>query len=221
MFKFFNEFDKKYSSILFIISLFVIIVFLFFNSRVNSKNGLLCEIPKDLVKDINNYSYNIKIDNNGIITELFIKRYNSKYLIEKNADGIKSTYYIYHTDILEKASNGKYIKYRKDNIVDGIDNKFLIFDYLNDISLKSNIVEESEITCFNNRKLELSICMNLDDTITLKMSNYVVTYKVNDIGVIKDFDVSVDYNYQESIEDVQNNLLDNNINDNFNNNLVQ
>lgn len=218
MFKFLNEFDKKYSSVIVVLSLFVIIIFLFFNSRISNGNGLECKVPKEIVNNVNNYSYNIKVTNNETSVELFIKRYNSKYLIEKNEFGIKSTYYINYTDILEKASNGKYIKYRKNDIVEGLDNKFLIFDYVNDISLKSTVLDDNGITCFNNRQLELSICMNLDETITLKMSNYVITYQINNIGSIKDFNVDVNYNYKD---DDYNSELENNSNDIFNNNIAQ
>lgn len=211
MFKKLNEFDNKYSGLFLCFALLIIIVFLFYISQVNRNKEKECSVPNEIVNNYSNYSYDVSITRNNIVTQLSIKRYNSKYLIEKNDNGIKTTYYLYHTDLLEKASNGKYIKYRKDYIVDGIDNKLLVFDYINEISLKSTLSNDGELTCYNNRKMELSMCINLDDSITLEGNGYTIVYSVKNVGTIEDFDVDTDLIYE-----------DNSTNDTeLNNNVVQ
>lgn len=210
MLKMFKDFDKNYSTLFFCIALFIIVVCLVYSSVMNRNKENMCTVPNSIVNNYNNYAYDIAIERDGVVSKLSVKRYNTKYLIEKNENDIRSTYYINHTDLLEKASNGKYIKYRKDNIVDGIDNKFLILDYINEISLKSSISTKNELTCYNNRSLGLTICINLDDSITLEMNDYKITYSIKDIGMISDFDVDIDLssdNMEANSEIIDNNIL--------------
>jgi len=201
MFKKLNDFDKKYSTLFFCISLLIIIIFLAYFSVSNKDKQNICVVPNKLVNNYNNYSYDVKYTNNDKNIELSIKRYDKKYLIEKNEDGIKNTYYIYYTDILEKASNGEYIRFRKNNIIEDLDNKFLLLDYINDISLESSVTEEDELTCYINRKKEISMCVNLDDSITLKGNDYNITYEVKEAGTVKDFNVDVNLEYEENNTD--------------------
>ena len=210
MLKVFKDFDKNYSTLFFCIALLIIIVCLVYSNVMNINKEKTCAVPSTIVNNYNNYAYDIVIEKNGVITKLYVKRYNTKYLIEMNENDTKSTYYINHTDLLEKASNGKYIKFRKDNIVDGLDNKFLIFDYINELSLKSSVSTKNGVTCYNNRNLELSMCINLDNSITLEMKDYKITYTIKENGMISDFDVEIDpssYNVESSSEIIENSSL--------------
>lgn len=210
MLKVFKDFDKSYSTLFFCIALLIIIVCLVYSNVMNINKEKTCVVPNTIVNNYNNYAYDIVIEKNGVVTKLYVKRYNTKYLIEKNENDIKSTYYINHTDLLEKASNGKYIKFRKDNIVDGLDNKFLIFDYINELSLKSSVSTNNGVTCYNNRNLELSMCINLDNSITLEMKDYKITYTIEENSMISDFDVDIDsssYNIESSSEIIDSSIL--------------
>jgi len=204
MIKKLRDFDKNYSNLFFFFSLLIIILFLVFISTSNRTKQKECTIPNSLVNNYNNYSYSIKFTDENRNIELFIKRYQSKYLIEKNENGTKSTYYLQYTDLLEKSSDGKYIKYRGDKIIDGLDNKFLILDYINDISLQSTINKGSELTCYNNRKMELSMCLNLDDSIELKKDNYTIIYTIDKVSGVEDFNVDIK-EFSIEIEDKENN----------------
>lgn len=210
MLKVFKDFDKNYSTLFFCIALLIIIVCLVYSNVMNINKDKTCVVPNTVVNNYNNYAYDIVVEKNGVVTKLYVKRYNTKYLIEKNENDVKSTYYINHTDLLEKASNGKYIKFRKDNIVDGLDNKFLIFDYINELSLKSSVSTNNGSTCYNNRNLELSMCINLDNSITLEMKDYKITYTVKENSMISDFDVDIDlssYNMESGSEIIDSSIL--------------
>lgn len=210
MLKVFKDFDKNYSTLFFCIALLIIIVCLVYSNVMNINKDKTCVVPNSVVNNYNNYAYDIVVEKNGVVTKLYVKRYNTKYLIEKNENDVKSTYYINHTDLLEKASNGKYIKFRKDNIVDGLDNKFLIFDYINELSLKSSVSTYNGSTCYNNRNLELSMCINLDNSITLEMKDYKITYTVKENSMISDFDVDIDlssYNMESGSEIIDSSIL--------------
>lgn len=210
MLKVFKDFDKNYSTLFFCIALLIIIVCLLYSNVMNINKDKTCVVPNSVINNYNNYAYDIVVEKNGVVTKLYVKRYNTKYLIEKNENDVKSTYYINHTDLLEKASNGKYIKFRKDNIVDGLDNKFLIFDYINELSLKSSVSTNNGSTCYNNRNLELSMCINLDNSITLEMKDYKITYTVKENSMISDFDVDIDlssYNMESGSEIIDSSIL--------------
>ena len=191
MFKKLKEFDAKYSTVFFCISLLIIIVFLAYFSVSYRDKENSCVIPNDIVNNYTNYSYKItysKDDNNLIF---YVKRYDSKYLIELHIDEEIRTYYMYYTDIYEKASNGEYIRFRNDYIVEDFDNKLLFLDYINDISLKSNITTDDELTCYINRKSEISMCINLDDSITLKAKDYTLLYEIDGKGNVNEFNVNI------------------------------
>lgn len=185
-----KELNPVNLSISFGIVIFIILIFFIYFSSVN-RNNKVCKMPTEIVNKTNNYMYDIVYTKDNTVIDLSIKKYKSKYLIEKTENNIKTMYYIHHTDLLEKASNGKYIKYRKDNIIDGLDNKYLILDYIDEISLESKVTSENELTCYYNRKLELSICINLDETITLKTNNYQLNYKVREIGNVDNFYIDI------------------------------
>lgn len=200
MFKKINELDDKYSSKFFGISLIVILAFLFYFAISNRTITKECTIPNKLVNNTTNYSYEITYIKDNKIINLYVKRYNEKYLIEKVDDDIRSMYYIYYTDILEKASNGNYIKYRNDYILDEVDNKFLLLDYINAVSLDSSITNEEDLTCYTNRKLNIHMCINIDESISVKMNDYELIYKITGKGNVSDFNVSYD-NFSQNIEE--------------------
>ena len=203
MFKKLNDFDTKYSNLFFGISLLIILVVLVYISATNNKSVKTCEMPANSVKDYSSYSYSIKYTKEGNNIDLFIKKYGSKYLIEKNENDNKNTYYFHYTDLLEKASDGSFIKYRKNQIVNGLDNKYLILDYINEISLDSKVNNETELTCYVNRQLSIKMCVNLDDTIELKGDNYTLLYEIKDVGNISDFNVKI--GNINDVEEIQSN----------------
>jgi len=108
---------------------------------------------------------------------------------------------VYYTDIYEKASNNEYIKFRKENIVDNLDNKYLFLDYINDISLKSSIKDDNELTCYINRKLELSMCINLDESISVEGNAFELIYEINSVGEVEDFSVDINNEYENVVGD--------------------
>lgn len=207
MFKKVKEFEKQYSTLFFCISLLIIIVFLAYFSVLNKDKEDECVVPNKLVNNYTNYSYNVSYEKDNKIVKLNIKRYDKKYLIEKEENDIKESYYIYYTDVLKKDNNGEYRVYNK-NIIDGLNNKLLFIDYINDVSLQSNITTDNELTCYVNRKLDISMCVNLDKSITLKGDDYRIIYEVESSGEVADFNVNA--NYEEIIEEepeVENNIV--------------
>ncbi len=187
-----RDFNKNYSSILFlIIMIFVLItlIFIAFNNRNKPKE---CVTPQKIVANSVAYSYSIKVTQDDInIAELYIKRFASKYLIELNKDGNKDTFYSRYTDFLKKNSNGKYSLFVPNELISGIDNKYLIFDYINDLSLESDIITRDERPCYVNRTENITMCVNLDKTIELSIGEYKLLYEIDD-NYIDDFDVSVE-----------------------------
>ena len=198
MFKKVKEFEKQYSTLFFCISLLVIIVFLAYFSVLNKDKEKECVVPNNLVNNYSNYEYNVSYEKDDKKVKLFIKRYDKKYLIEKEEDGVNESYYIYYTDVLKKDDSGEYKVYNK-SIIDGLNNKLLFIDYINDVSLQSNITTDNELTCYVNRKLDMSMCVNLDKSITLKGEDYRIIYEIESSGEVADFNVNA--NYEEVIED--------------------
>lgn len=184
-----DDFNNKYSGIIFGISLFIIIIFLMYFSIINKEKKLNCVIPNQIVNNSNNYSYELTFTSDLEMIKLNVKRYNQKYLIETEKDGVRNSYYLNYLNVYEKASNGEYIKYRNDYIIENVDNNLLLLDYINALSLESTLSNNEEQTCYINRKKEITICINLDDSITLKAPNYNINYNIKEIGTVKDFNV--------------------------------
>ena len=187
-----REFDRNYSSVFFCIALLIIILFLAYISTFNRSKNVVCEIPNDVLSSYQNYSYDIEYVKDNRVIDLHIKKYGYKYLIEKTENSVRSTYYIYYTDIYEMNENGKYVKYRSDNIVNGLDNKFLFIDYINEVSLSSSVSVNDNKTCYNNRKSGVYMCLNTDGTILLENDDYKVTYSIKEKGTITDFEVEIE-----------------------------
>lgn len=184
-----DDFNNKYSGIIFGISLFIIIIFLMYFSIINKEKKLNCVIPNQIVNNSNNYSYELTFTSDLEMIKLNVKRYNQKYLIETENNGVRNSYYLNYLNVYEKASNGEYIKYRNDYIIENVDNNLLLLDYVNALSLESTLSNNEEQTCYINRKKEITICINLDDSITLKAPNYNINYNIKEIGTVKDFNV--------------------------------
>ena len=192
MIKKLREFDKNYSSVFFCIALLIIIIFLAYISTFNKSKNTVCEIPNDILSSYQNYSYDIEYVKDNRVIDIHIKKYGYKYLIEKTENSIRSTYYIYYTDVYEMNDSGKYVKYRSDNIVNGLDNKFLFIDYINEVSLSSAVNVDDNKTCYNNRKLGIYMCLNSDGTILLKSNDSNVSYSIKEKGTITDFNVEIE-----------------------------
>lgn len=186
-----DEFNSKYSSIIFCISLFIIMIFLMYFAIINKDKKLNCVIPNQIVNNSSNYIYEVTYTSGLDTIKLNIKRYNQKYLIETENNGVRNSYYLNYLNIYEKASNGEYINYRNDYIIENIDNNLLLLDYINDLSIESSLSNNEEQTCYINRRKEITICMNLDNSFTLKAVDYSINYNIKEIGTIKDFNVKV------------------------------
>ncbi len=185
-------FNERFSNVFFLISLLFIIVFLIYIRLNNSNVEKACVMPKDITRNYTQYSYNINYEYGDEKIDLYIKRYNNKFLIEKKYNDVKDMFYIEYTDILIK-SGEKYIKYNYD-IIKNLDNKYLMIDYLNDLSQNSTLVTKNERDCFANTKENLTICVNLDDSIELSKGDYKLTYTVDASTDISDFNVMADKN---------------------------
>ena len=174
MFKVLKKFNDNYSNVFFIISLIVIIIFLAYFAIMNANKPKECVMPDKLIGDFNNYSYN----------------HNDE----------KDTYYSHYFDLLKKNSDDIYIRYRDNYIIDGVDNKLLILNYVNDISYDSKRMENSDRTCYINSKNNLTMCINLDKSIELSKDDYKLTYEIVELGNVDDFNVRFDLEAYETVE---------------------
>lgn len=194
MFTKIKDFNEKNTTIYFFISVVIIIAFLFVNSLSERKKENICTIPKDVVQKADNYSYDIKINNNNEVILLSIQKYKNKYLIEKTEKGYVYNYYIYYSDIYEKDELGNYNKFKGNSFVDGIDNKLIFIDYINELSLNSKQNSKDGTVCYDHNELPINICIDTDNIITYNYDNISITYKVNDVLNIEDFDIIVNNN---------------------------
>lgn len=197
MFNRIRNFDSKYSSTFFLISLIIIISFLIYISFNNKVRERSCTVPNDVTGNITNYSYKIKYTNNDLSYDIYINRYNSKYLIEKNYNEEKYVYYLNYTDFLEKKSNGSFGKLKDNYIINNVDNNLLILDYINELSLESDVTTINGRTCYVNVKNDLTLCINLDNTIELEKKDYQLLYTIIDKNNVQDFNVYIDLDYNE------------------------
>lgn len=197
MFNKIKDFNSKYSNTFFLISLIIIISFLIYISFNNKTREKTCTLPSNITGNITNYSYKVKYTSNDLSYDLYINRYNSKYLIEKNHNEDKYIYYLNYTDFLEKKSNGSFGKLNDNYIIDKVDNNLLILDYINDISLDSEVTTINGRTCYINLKNDLTLCINLDNTIELEKDNYKLLYTIVDKNNVQDFNVYIDLDYVE------------------------
>ena len=207
MFSRIKEFNKNYSNIFFLVALLFIVIVLIYTAFTNKPKEKECVVPNKIVNNYNNYTYNIKYEKENEKIDLYVKRYGSKYLIEKNYNDTKTMYYIEYIDLLIKNKEEKYIKYNG-NIIDDLDNRFLILDYVNDLSISSNYTSKNERACYLNTKNNLSICINLDNSIELTKDDIKILYTINNIGENTDFTVNMDKSitYQEEIIEENNEI---------------
>jgi len=197
MFKKLRDFNESYSNLFFLIALLFIIIFLIYIAFTNRTKVNECVIPEKIVNNYSNYSYNIKYSNDDKNIAVYVKRYDSKYIFEVNENDIKNVYYLEYTDMLKKGTDDLYHKYNIKDIIEGIDNKFLILDYINDISLESTVTTINERSCYINRKNNLTMCISLDKSIELEKDDYKLVYTITDIGNVEDFNVNISSSFLE------------------------
>ncbi len=194
-----KKFNVKASNIFFIISLFIIMLFLGYYAVTNRNRVKSCVTPEKLVNGYTSYSYNIKYTNEVDTIQIYAKRYDSKYLFEINKGDEKELYFFQYTDLLRKNSDDIYVRYTNGYIIDGLDNKLLLLDYINDLSFDSKTTIKDGRNCYINVKNNIDMCINLDNTIEVSNNNFKLLYTINKFDDIEDFDVrkNLDMYYEE------------------------
>lgn len=187
-----RNFNKDYSNIIFLFIMIFILISLIYVSYNNRNKPKECVMPAKVISSASAYSYKIKITSNDTeIAKISVKKYDSKYLIEVDKDDNKDTYYLNYSSFLKKQSNGRYAIFVPNELISGIDNKYYILDYINDLSLNSDIVKKEDRNCYINRKENISMCVNVDSSIELITNTYSLTYTLIE-NYIDDFDVSIE-----------------------------
>lgn len=186
-----EEFNNKKIAIYFFLSMIVLIVLLFVNSISNKENKEKNDTNKNtcvnLIGDNDKYQYNVKISKDNEIIILDIKKYGDKYFIDKTEKGIITSYYIYYTKIYV-SSGSAFVKY-DGNILNGIDDKFLFLSYVDSMSLNSsNKVNDK---CIINDEENYKICIINNNTLNVLYNDLNITYEVDALGEVKDFDVNI------------------------------
>lgn len=186
-----EEFNNKKIAIYFFLSMIVLIVLLFVNSISNKENKEKNDTNKNtcvnLIGDNDKYQYNVKISKDNEIIILDIKKYGDKYFIDKTEKGIITSYYIYYTKIYV-SSGSVFVKY-DGNILNGIDDKFLFLSYVDSMSLNSsNKVSDK---CIINDEENYKICIINNNTLNVLYNDLNITYEVDALGEVKDFDVNI------------------------------
>lgn len=186
-----EEFNNKKIAIYFFLSMIVLIVLLFVNSISNKENKEKNDTNKNtcvnLIGDNDKYQYNVKISKDNEIIILDIKKYGDKYFIDKTEKGIITSYYIYYTQIYV-SSGSAFVKY-DGNILNGIDDKFLFLSYVDSMSLNSsNKVSDK---CIINDEENYKICVINNNTLNVLYNDLNITYEVDALGEVKDFDVNI------------------------------
>lgn len=186
-----EEFNNKKIAIYFFLSMIVLIVLLFVNYISNKENKEKNDTNKNtcvnLIGDNDKYQYNVKISKDNEIIILDIKKYGDKYFIDKTEKGIITSYYIYYTKIYV-SSGSAFVKY-DGNILNGIDDKFLFLSYVDSMSLNSsNKVSDK---CIINDEENYKICVINNNTLNVLYNDLNITYEVDALGEVKDFDVNI------------------------------
>lgn len=186
-----EEFNNKKIAIYFFLSMIVLIVLLFVNSISNKENKEKNDTNKNtcvnLIGDNDKYQYTVKISKDNEIIILDIKKYGDKYFIDKTEKGIITSYYIYYTKIYV-SSGSAFVKY-DGNILNGIDDKFLFLSYVDSMSLNSsNKVSDK---CIINDEENYKICVINNNTLNVLYNDLNITYEVDALGEVKDFDVNI------------------------------
>ncbi|MBQ1812330.1 MAG: hypothetical protein II119_00055 [Bacilli bacterium] len=198
-----REFNKNYSNIVFLIIMIFILVVLIITSINNRNKPKECVIPSKVVGMATDYSYDIKVLKDDVeIAKLFVKKYDSKHLIELNKDDEKNIYFLQYTDFLRKNSNGTYSNFGSNELIEGLDNKYILFEYINDLSMTSDIITRNDRNCYINRKENVSICVNMDNSVELTSDEYTLIFNIKD-KYIDDFDVVIEKleNYDENVNE--------------------
>lgn len=198
-----REFNKNYSNVVFLIFMVFILVVLVIISINNRNKPKECAIPNKLVGKATNYSYDIKVLSDDVeIAKLFVKKYESKHLIEVDENDTKNMYYLHYTDFLKKNSNGMYSIFGSHELIEGLDNKYLLFEYINDLSMISDVITRNDRNCYINRKENVSICVDLDNSVEVNTEDYKLIFTIKDT-YIDDFNVMIERveNYNENVNE--------------------
>lgn len=192
MFKKVKEFNDKNVGLYFFLAVFVLVFSLFINSRFNKNENKdttkECTNAVGTISDSDKYSYEIKINKENEVVILSVKKYAGKILLEKTEKGKSYKYFIYYNDVYVENSDKKYVLTHIDNFVEGIDNKLLYLDYLNEISIKSKIDEDTSCYIYDS----INMCIEEDNVINLIDGELSITYTIDNIGSTEDFDVLID-----------------------------
>ena len=96
-------------------------------------------------------------------------------------------YDVYYTKIYV-SSGSAFVKY-DGNILNGIDDKFLFLSYVDSMSLNSsNKVSDK---CIINDEENYKICVINNNTLNVLYNDLNITYEVDALGEVKDFDVNI------------------------------
>ena len=206
MFKKIKDIGDNNSAIITIIAIVILVIFLFVNSlgnRGNTSNKNECIAPTTVTDSKTSYEYNVKIIKNNETILLNIKKYKSKFLIEKTEKGMSYNYYLYYYDIYEKNSNNEYVLYNGDSFLDGIDNKLYFIDYLGELSSDGEINKTDNEVCYTVDKAE-KICIASDNLITYDKDDIHIEYDVYKTENVNDFDINI----SNDVKDENNTIVD-------------
>lgn len=188
-----KEFNEKNNAIYFFAAIIFLVVALLFNGRSNNTNKDKEDNNDTVIEEkeevSSNYTYDIKINKNEEIVLFTIKVFNNKYLLTKTELGKEQNYYVNYIDIYEQDALGNYILFRGNNFVEGIDNKLLFWDYLEDIIDKSTKIEDTK-TCLKNDEYNFTICPT-SDGYDITSDAYNINYRKYDVDTTKDFNISL------------------------------
>lgn len=197
MFKKIREFNDKNTGLYFFLAIFILVFSLAINSRFNKTtdkdtNNKECTNVINTISDSEKYSYEIKINKDDEVVLLSVKKYAGKMLVEKTEKGKQFKYFIHYNDVYTENSDNKYVLTHIDNFIEGIDNKLIYLDYLNEISVKSKVEKTDNKSCYVYNLINM--CIESDNVIKYVDDKLTITYTIGNIGDIEDFDVVIDDN---------------------------
>ncbi|HOO68182.1 MAG TPA: hypothetical protein PLC53_02305 [Bacilli bacterium] len=184
-----KKFNESNKNVFFFILTLILIGFIIFSRIYTANKTTECITPTYVVDESNNYTYEIKVKKDDEIIILSISKYGNKYHVEKTEKGLLTNYYIYYSDIYEEDSSGNYIIFRDKSFIDGIDNKYIYIEYLNEVFSDIVATEEDLGLCYANESFKA--CINEDDNaIYATLGDIEIDYVSFNVGVAKDFDIN-------------------------------
>lgn len=193
MLKKLREFNEKNKTIYFFFILFVILAFLVYKNIFLGGIKKECVAPDFKVSAIEMYEYEMKITKNEETILLNGKRYGNKIYIEKIEKGVTNEYFIDYSNIYIKDISGIYNSYNGNDIVSGIDNKFLYIEYLSSIADSSKIEnDKTSNVCYINEARAINICIDeVSETVKVELKDITIQYKFSNAGKVADFEFDV------------------------------